>query len=586
MKVLGFSLGFNSSAAIADESKVLAAISQERVNCVKNTKEFPIDAILKCCEVARVSEIDKIAFSHYQNLTWAEVKKYLPKKYASYLLTAGSVEELLHQVLMDNGITWLDKAKKIERYDHHQSHLAAAFQIYGEESKYVGITSDGFGDGISARITMKADDSYAVIAQRSLVDSVALIYQFFTGALGFKMHQHEGKLTGLASYGDEAVAEEIIKEMVSRFMKESNGLHFVDVDKLPALSIEEEEQVRVSEIIAFDKFLRLKNAIFGFVDDMSKVYGRAEIACALQMYTERETVGWIKRHLKGQKTEDKICYLSGGLFANVKLNQRIKETGLFREVAVAPPMGDEGTAIGATYICLRKYSSVSIGRRKRSMARVLSGSYVEGLTNEEIANLESEGYKVKKFENSEHSYMEQIEDIVAHLANKEIVCLCRGRMEFGPRALCHRTILYDCSERETNDWLNKQLGRTEFMPFAPVCLDRFAKDLFKNIDADVDRTAKFMTMTFDATDEFAENYKAACHIDGTARPQVVTVGDCDMFIYGLLRKYFEATGKKALINTSFNLHNHPIIESKEVAIDSWKKSNTDVLVINNCVISK
>lgn len=584
MKVLGFSLGFNSSAAIADENKVLAAISQERVNCVKNTKEFPIDAILKCCEVARVTEIDKVAFSHYQNLTWAEVKKYLPKKYASYLLTAGSVEDLLYQVLLDNGVTWLDKGKVIERYEHHASHLAAAFQIYGEEDRYVGITSDGFGDGFSARIVMKDEDGGVVVAERNLMNSIALIYQFFTGALGFKMHQHEGKLTGLASYGNVAAAEEIISEMVNRFMYEKDGLHFVDEEKLPALSAEEEEQVRVSEIIDFDKFLRLKNAMFGFVDDMSSIYGRAEIACALQMYTERETVGWIKHHLEGKKTEDMICYLSGGLFANVKLNQRIKETGLFREVAVAPPMGDEGTAIGVTYTCLRMHSSVSIGRRKRSIARVLSGSCIEDLTNDDIVRLENEGYKVKKFESG--SYMEQVDDIVAHLANKEIVCFCRGRMEFGPRALCHRTILYDCSERETNDWLNKQLGRTEFMPFAPVCLDRFAKDLFKNIDADVDRTAKFMTMTFDATEEFAENYKAACHVDGTARPQVVTVGDCDMFVYGLLRKYFEATGKKALINTSFNLHNHPIIESKEVAIDSWKKSNTDVLVINNCVISK
>lgn len=582
MKVLGFSLGFNSSAAIVDEGRVLAAISQERINGVKNTKEFPIDAILKCCKVAKTYRIDKIVYSHYQNLTWEEVKKYLPEKYVSYLDVAESVEDLLYRILSDNSVAWLDEHRELVRYEHHTAHLASALQIYGEESDYIGITSDGFGDGISARIVMCKDGHKMVVAERNLLNSVALIYQFFTGALGFKMHQHEGKLTGLASYGNESVAEEIVTEMINRFMYEHDGLHWIDESKLPELTAEEMMQVSVSQIIDFDKFLRLKNAMFGFVEEALQIYNRADIACALQMYTERETVGWIKHHLKGMQTEDMICYLAGGLFANVKLNQRIKETMLFREVAVAPPMGDEGTCVGAAYAYLSEYHWVYRGRFLDGMENILAGSSIEDLTDYEIEALKNEGYEVTRFINQS----EQIDEIAKRLAEKQIVCLCRGRMEFGPRALCHRTILYDCSEKETNDWLNKQLGRTEFMPFAPVCLDQFAEDLFKGIDVSVDRTAKFMTMTFDCTDEFAENYKAACHIDGTARPQVITWTDCDTFVYDLLGKYFTVTGKKALINTSFNLHNYPIIESKKVAIDSWKKSNTDVLVINDCIISK
>lgn len=583
MKVLGFSLGFNSSAAIVDESGVLAAISQERINGIKNTKEFPIDAILKCCEIAGVTEIDKIAFSHYQRLTWTEVEKYLPAEYSGYLHSTGSVVELLYQILKDNGITWLDESRALERYEHHASHLGAALRVYGEEDKYVGITSDGFGDGISSRIVIEHGDSGEVVAERRLVDSIALIYQFFTGAFGFKMHQHEGKLTGLASYGDEAVAERIAVDMMDRFMYVKDGLHFIDVNKLPELTPEEEEQVACSEIIDFDHFLRLKTAIFSFVEEMLSKYSRADIACALQMFTEREAVGWIKHSLRGRDTSGMTCYLSGGLFANVKLNQRIKETGLFKEVAVAPPMGDEGTAIGAAYASLSANSAdIPYGRSREIMDSILAGSRMEGLTNDEIEALKEEGYKVFRFADE----FDQIDKIAISLAEKKIVCLCRGRMEFGPRALCHRTILYDCSEKDTNDWLNKQLGRTEFMPFAPVCLDKFAKDLFKGIDVAVDRTAKFMTMTFDGTEEFAENYKAACHVDGTARPQVITQNDCDLFVYNLLQKYYNVTGKKALINTSFNLHNHPIIESKKDAINSWKKSNTDMLVINDCIISK
>jgi carbamoyltransferase len=95
-----------------------------------------------------------------------------------------------------------------------------------------------------------------------------------------------------------------------------------------------------------------------------------------------------------------------------------------------------------------------------------------------------------------------------------------------------------------------------------------------------------MTMTFDCTEEFKNDYKAACHIDGTARPQILFKDDCDNFVYGLLEMYEQKTGKKALINTSFNLHNYPIIESAKVAIESWKESNTDMLIINNFVIEK
>ena len=160
----------------------------------------------------------------------------------------------------------------------------------------------------------------------------------------------------------------------------------------------------------------------------------------------------------------------------------------------------------------------------------------------------------------------------------------RSHMEFGPRALCHRSILYNCDTKETNDWLNKKLSRTEFMPFAPVCREEVADDLFKNLDGGR-YSARFMTMTFDCTDEFIKNYPAACHIDNTARPQIIRSED-DSFMWLLLKEYERKTSKKALINTSFNLHNWPIIENELVGIKSWITSDTDCLVIGNVIIEK
>ena len=582
---LGFSLGFNASAAVIDEHGVLAAVSQERLNGQKNTKELPIDAMIECCKIANVKDLIGIAYGHYQVLTWEEIEKYCPAKYYGYMNEVADREDLNAEeklfLMLLNIFGKYDIhicSARLVRVEHHEAHKFAAFPIYGREDNRVVITSDGFGDGYSSSIELNG----VTLSKLNLVNSVALIYQFVTGALGFKMHQHEGKITGLAAYGEPIYLEEF------RCLLYTYNWH-IDVDRLDELEEDELKQVESSTIIDFDLFLRLKKTVFRLVNEL--VYAgakREDIAATVQELAEKLIIRQIEVNLSSARKEAEkcVCYLSGGLFANVKINQRIKELDMFKEVVVVPPMGDEGTAIGSAAHMMANTHGIDIdwlnGRIEKNYDNVICGSSIECLSKSDIDKLTKEGYCVQEYLNED----EMIDKITDLLADKKIVCFCRGKMEFGPRALCHRSILYDCTERETNDWLNKQLGRTEFMPFAPVCIDKFANDLFHNIDVDVDRTAKFMTMTFDGKKEFRENYKAACHIDGTARPQIVTKNDGDIFVYKLLEMYYNKTNKKALINTSFNLHNYPIIKGKKVAIESWKKSNTDALVINNVIIVK
>ena len=112
----------------------------------------------------------------------------------------------------------------------------------------------------------------------------------------------------------------------------------------------------------------------------------------------------------------------------------------------------------------------------------------------------------------------------------------------------------------------------------------YADDLFEGVDGGFN-SGRFMTMSFDCKEEFIRDYPAACHVDNTARPQLLRVGD-DIFMYLVLTKYEMKTGKKALINTSYNLHNWPIVESVDTALDSFIVSNTDMLVMGNIVITK
>ncbi|HEY8505779.1 MAG TPA: carbamoyltransferase C-terminal domain-containing protein, partial [Gemmataceae bacterium] len=152
-----------------------------------------------------------------------------------------------------------------------------------------------------------------------------------------------------------------------------------------------------------------------------------------------------------------------------------------------------------------------------------------------------------------------------------------GRMEYGPRALGNRSILYPAGDPEVNQWLNKQLGRTEFMPFAPAALAEEAGRLFANLSG-CEKTAEFMTITFDCTAEMKRACPAAVHVDGTARPQLVRP-ETNPGFYRILKAYHARTGIPAVINTSFNMHEEPIVCTPADAVRAFLQGNIDYLAI-------
>ena len=605
---LGFSLGFNSSAALFDSEKgLLKAISQERVINVKNTKEFPIDAMIKCCKDANVSEIDYLCFSHYQELSLKEMQKTVSDKYKhilyficknnAFLPEHTQIFIFIKEVLSNEGIYVIGQS--FHRTDHHLSHALSCIPFYGFSKNSLFVTSDGFGDGVSQMASMlridedKGEIEVEELASNKLVDSIGLIYQFTTGALGFKEHQHEGKITGLAAFGAPIYTDLFLEKL---YFDAGNGeiVWMIDENKLLPLDDKERALVKDSKIIDFDKFLRLKKTVYKIVYDIIEESNSMEtiqdIASSIQTLAELFITESLMHYVKHDEVvrnslkynDAPVCYLAGGLFANVKLNQRIREMNLFSEVCVAPPMGDEGTAIGSIMCVFAKQQPdefINMFVDKQLINMPYLGTSIDCELYEAITmRKQKSDVDIKAYNDDELALV-----ISKALANKKIVCLCKNDMEFGPRALCNRSILYDCTDKQTNDWLNKQLNRTEFMPFAPVCLDEDASDLFIDYESiKKQRASSFMTMTYRCKKEFIENYPAACHVDNTARPQVVSKSN-NAFIHKVLKSYKDMTGLKVLINTSFNLHNYPIVENKNVAFDSWFVSNTDMLVIGNVV---
>ena len=174
-------------------------------------------------------------------------------------------------------------------------------------------------------------------------------------------------------------------------------------------------------------------------------------------------------------------------------------------------------------------------------------------------------------------------EIAKELAADRIVARFDGRMEYGPRALGNRSILYPATRPDVNTWLNRQLRRTEFMPFAPVVRLQDAADFFQGFDERTAHTAEFMTITYDVTERCRQEAPAIVHVDGTARPQVLR-RDVNPGYYDILEEYHRLTGLSVLVNTSFNMHEEPIVCTPEDAIKAFFESDLDVLVMGPFVV--
>jgi carbamoyltransferase len=235
-------------------------------------------------------------------------------------------------------------------------------------------------------------------------------------------------------------------------------------------------------------------------------------------------------------------------------------------VYVFPAMGDEGLGLGAALY--------AAGKRNALMPFRLRDVYLgpEYSEHEIETALRREEVSFDRFTDSELA-----DRVAALLCESKVIALYRGRMEFGPRALGHRTILFQTTDPTVNEWLNTRLQRTEFMPFAPVTLSEHAGECYKDISRQR-YTSQFMTITSDCTDWMKQASPAVVHLDGTARPQLIT-REAEPFYYQILERYHERTGIPSLVNTSFNMHEEPIVCTPQDAIRAFKQGHLDYIAI-------
>jgi len=556
MRILGISaLDKESTVTLVENGKIVAAISEERITRVKQQSWFPFQSLEKIFAQYRLTaaDIDRVAFAflpvdqewglrrqrYWESVRFASKHFSLSSIYHilnySRIMLRSTIHTKIHLSLI-KGLEYYDLLDKLLYVHHHQSHAAAAYFTSGFTECLV-VTMDALGSGASGGVYLaKPETGPQLVYEIPFPHSLAILYQRLTSALGFTPDRHEGKVLGLAAYGNPNTEYERVRK---RFIAEPGKFFFKDP----------------------------MNPFFEY--GMKKKYRREDLAAVYQRILEEIVCEFISSHLK--KCNQTRVALAGGLFANVKANQRIAELPEVEEIFVHPGMGDVGVGTGAAL-------QVAFDIEKTHSYRLKDVYFGTEYTDEEVkTSLDKYDLKYQKIDNIECTVAEL-------LAKGKIVGRFDGRMEYGPRALGNRSILVQATDPKINDSLNKKLKRTEFMPFAPVILMEDADKCFTATYRKGVHAATFMTITFDCTDYMKETMPAAVHVDGTARPQLITK-DINASYYKIVKEYKKLTGIPGIINTSFNMHEEPIVESPDDVVRSFLEGNLDYLVAGRYLIS-
>jgi len=515
--------------------KQVFCVNEERLNRDKLTRHFPEKSVKEAVRFFKEKNIEKNKekntgekYPVQNNFDDDNIEKILiPSQ-----LSLASLRKIIFSKKLNIS------TKKIQFIKHSLCYAAGAYYTSGfQEALVFTLNTAGKDNTQCINISVGKNRTLKQIFLQGTQTGFSLFFSKITQLLGFEPGKHEGKTTGLAAYGK--VDKKLLEDMKKIFIFDKNKGEF---SKRNFLS-------------GFNKTHSLYRNI--------KRFKKQHIAATAQYHLEQEICKFVNFWIK--KTGIRNVCLAGGTFANVKLNQRIHELENIENIFIFPHMGDGGLAFGALTAYL-----------KPKPFRLSNLYFGPGFSDAEIRQT-----LIKKKVGFE--FHKDIEKKIAELLSKgKVVARFNGRMEFGPRALGSRSILCQAIDKDVNDWLNKKLKRSEFMPFAPSVIDKYAKKCFRNTNG-AEYTAKFMTITFECTDYMKKMCPGVVHVDGTARPQIVSRKDTPS-LYRILEHYHRLTGIPAIINTSFNMHEEPIVCSPDDAIKSFQKAGLKYHAIGNYLV--
>ena len=553
------SQGHDSAAAIVVDGVCLAAAAEERFTRRKHSAEFPIHAIRYCLEEAglKLSDVDDLAhgFDYTPYAKFYQPGTVSARRYADVY----SKDALLR--LVGKHMPELPP-ERVSQVSHHDAHAASAYCTSGWD-ECLTIVVDGMGEAESATVYLARGGKLERLRRIAVHDSIGILYSLVTLHLGFDFNSDEYKIMGLAPYGDPSRFRQFFEETV---IPEDDGSFRIPILGVNRSADERENYTATREHLT-------KNLIAARHPDADILRDHRDVAAALQECLDRALV-----HLCGtfaKSTGQRKLAMAGGVALNCTANGHLMRSGLFDEIYIQPAAADDGAALGAALYRAMQNGGV---RNERFPVPFLG-------PNHDAAKIEAaferfrDSITVTRFDDLDQTCA----DAASLIAEGHVLAWFRGRMEFGPRALGHRSIIADPGRPEMRDRVNAMVKMREaFRPFAPAVSIEQAHLWFEMLPG---TELPYMIVTVDVREKFRDELPAITHVNGSARVQTVS-NEGNPEFHELLRAVGRTTGREMVLNTSFNVKGQPIVNSPEEAIETFLGTGIDYLFIENARIAR
>jgi carbamoyltransferase len=563
-------LGHDSGAALLVDGELVAAVEEERLNREKKTSDFPFQAVNWCLEQAGVkfSDVDLIAIPW--NFTDEIFNVMMGELAAAPLKPAEKAERLSHlsalfdkvlgreAILADfaerTGFT--PDPDRVVFVQHHLAHAMTGYYMAGKKDSAF-LISDGRAELFSSVLGEIRDGRTRVFEESTISanDSIGNLYASVTRYLGFVPNNDEYKVMGLSGFAGPPSPNPFLEHIVQ--------LH--DDGRYTLCRPHDVENPR-----CFDD---LFEEHFGPFQDT--VEYKATVAAAAQ-----EMVTAVTSHqLRALETKTDLKHLlfEGGLALNCVNNTHLLEGSGFEDMSVSFGASDTGVVIGAAVHAWANHPDTTRTPLAETVTPYLGPSYDNAAIEEALRDF---GDRVQWNKLAGDEVIERVTEL---LTEKVVIGWFQGRLEHGPRALGHRSILANPRFPDIKDVINMRVKHREpFRPFAPIVLEQDAPKIF---EMGRKKRSPYMTFVFPVRPEYHDIIPGATHVDGTSRVQTLTDEDTPQ-LATLLRRFTERTDVPCLINTSFNVAGEPIVNSPSDALNCFLGTEIDYLVLGDYLVTK
>lgn len=566
--ILGLNHGeINSSAALIQGGKLIAGCPEERFNRQKRTKAFPAESIAFCLQQGKIGLADCAAIAQAWNpgAAWQKFNPMVSASRTGREQYFYAIPDNLFNISERKPSDWLKMELAPESglppiyyVQHHRSHAANAFFLSPFEEAAI-LTCDWRGEFESTTMCYGQGNEIEVLQTQSIPNSLGMFYGTFTEFLGYHPDSDEWKVMALSAFDvDCREYESRIRDTVRLT---DDGLFELDQSYYKGAILDQPRTYT-------DKFVEMLGGREGVAGEEAGEWHHA-IAKAMQNVAEDIAVHFLN-HLQ-RLTQSKRVTVSGGFFMNSVFNGHILDKTAFEEMYVSFAPADVGNSIGAALYV--NHCLLGNDRVFEHAKSAIGPSFTEIDIEKSLIR---RGVPYTRSDNI-------TTDIVGHLVDGKIVALFQGPMEFGERALGHRSILADPRKSEIKDKINASIKyREAYRPFAPAVLLEEASTYFEIPDG---FTASYMEKVVPVRPALRDQLQAITHVDGSGRVQTVTESEYPFF-HSLLKEMGRRTEIPIILNTSFNINGEPIVLSPDDAISTFYNSGLDVLVLENFILKK